>query len=116
VGVAYFYCDYKDPLKQSPTKVLSTLLHQLGKQSQTVFGNLQKFFEKQRQDYFGNSVGLDVLRSNFSSFVKDGFSHTYIVVDGLDETGDEYKCLASALLAIGKNFPADIKVIPSYIK
>jgi len=111
VGVAYFYCDYNDPSKQSPSKVLSTLLYTLGRQSPVVFAQLQKFYQKQQQEGSMYKVDLDEIRNNFSSFLLDAFSHVFIVVDALDECGTDWKCLANSLKVIGKGYAANIKVL-----
>jgi hypothetical protein len=111
VGVAYFYCDYNDPSKQLPSKVLSTLLHTLGKQSFVVFAQLQKFYQKQQQEGSMHKAELDELRNNFSSFVVDAFSQVFIVVDALDECAKDWECLAHTLKVIGRNYAANIKVL-----
>ena len=50
VGLAYFFCDYKDPMKQDPSTVLRTLLNQLSTQNIAVFQNVQKFYKEQYKD------------------------------------------------------------------
>ncbi|KAJ5228992.1 hypothetical protein N7489_009700 [Penicillium chrysogenum] len=44
VAVAYFYCDYKDKQKQSPTRIISTLLSMLASRNDDVFERMQAFF------------------------------------------------------------------------
>lgn len=65
VGLAYFYCDYKDVQKQCPTRTLGTLLAMLamlGDQNKDVFHELKTFFEKQRKENLSYTPSFDELR------------------------------------------------------
>lgn len=103
VGLAYFYCDYKDPLKQEPSVVLRTLLSQLSSQNISVFQNVQMFFKQQYKDDQAMTViappSLDLLRSNFSSFLETSFHKVFIVIDAVDECHDR-ECILKAISAI----------------
>lgn len=102
VGLAYFYCDYKDPLKQEPSVVLRTLLSQLSNQNITVFQNVQNFFKEQYKDNRAANAtppSLDLIRSNFSSLLETSFHKVFIVIDAVDECHDR-ECILKAITAI----------------
>lgn len=99
VALAYFYCDYKDKQKQSPTKIVSTLLWMLASQNNDVFGRIQAFFERQCKENPAYTPEFDELLNNFSHFVANGFETIFVVVDALDESEDQ-ECVAYALKRI----------------
>ncbi|KAF4626816.1 hypothetical protein G7Y89_g11339 [Cudoniella acicularis] len=102
VGLAYFYCDYKDPLKQEPSVVLRTLLSQLSIQNIAVFQNVQNFFKEQcKDDRAANMIppSLDLIRSNFSSLLETSFHKVFIVIDAVDECHDR-ECILKAITAL----------------
>ncbi|KAJ5093256.1 hypothetical protein N7456_009117 [Penicillium angulare] len=101
VGLAYFYCDYKDKQKQSPTRILSTLLSMLASRNDEVFERIQEFFEKQLKENPAYTPEFDELLNNFSHFLGDSFEEIYIVVDALDESEDR-ECVACALKTISE--------------
>ena len=102
-GLAYFYCDYRDPEKQRPSQLLGTLLATLAKQNRGVFENIQSFFLNEEKLSPMFVAEFDQLLSNFGSFLGQHFKSVYIVVDGLDEakTGD-WDCLAIALKTLSQ--------------
>lgn len=99
VALAYFYCDYKDKQKQSPTKIVSTLLWMLASQNTDVFGRIQAFFERQCKENPAYTPEFDELLNNFSLFVANSFETIFVVVDALDESEDR-ECVAYALKRI----------------
>jgi len=64
VGVAFFYCDYKDVRKQQPSAIVSSILIQLAKQNTKVSHKLQAFFQEHQKDKGSSSPEFDELRSN----------------------------------------------------
>jgi hypothetical protein len=106
-GVAYFYCDYKEPHKQQPSNLLATLLSMLGAQNQSVFRELESFFQKQAKENPGvanSTPGFDELRSNFSTFIGDYFDEVLIVVDALDECIGR-DCITHGLMSLVRSCP-----------
>lgn len=102
VGLAYFYCDYKEPMKQEPSVVLRTLLSQLSTHNPTVSKNIETLYNEQRKDDRTTSLAppsLDLIRSNFGSLLESSFRKVYIVIDALDEC-QELDCILKAILAI----------------
>jgi hypothetical protein len=99
VGLAYFYCDYKDHMKQEPAVVLRTLLAQLSSQNIAVFQHVQTFFKDQYKEN-PSPPSLDLVRSNFEPFLRTSFRKVFIIIDALDECHDR-ECILSALRTIG---------------
>ncbi|KAI1869012.1 uncharacterized protein JN550_005999 [Neoarthrinium moseri] len=105
VGFGYFYCDYRDPLKQTPSIVLGTILAMLARQSKGVRQELNQFFLKQYQESLTFTASFDELRNNFKTFVGPYFDSIIIVVDGLDEAGPvNSDCLAKVLKALHREY------------
>ncbi|KAJ6168864.1 hypothetical protein N7497_001707 [Penicillium chrysogenum] len=99
VAVAYFYCDYKDKQKQSPTRIISTLLSMLASRNDDVFERMQAFFQQQYKENPAYAPDFDELLNNFSHFMGDSFQQIFIVVDALDESEDR-ECVAYSLKKI----------------
>ncbi|RDW72765.1 uncharacterized protein DSM5745_07937 [Aspergillus mulundensis] len=100
-GLVYFYCDYKDKQKQSPTTIVSTLLSMIATRNEAVLGRLVTFFEQQHKENPAYTPEFDELLNNFSHFVSDSFDQLFIVVDALDETEDR-ECVAYAFRKIAE--------------
>lgn len=111
VGLAYFYCDYKELQKQEPSKILCTLLCQLGKRNKTIFQRLQLFFKDRYKENPSFSPGFDELRGNFSGFLEGSCSQVLLVVDALDECSQR-DCIARALKTINESCPM-VKILVS---
>ncbi|KAG4428800.1 hypothetical protein IFR05_015719 [Cadophora sp. M221] len=114
VGLAYFFCDYKDPMKQDPSTVLRTLLNQLSSQNMVVYENVQKFYKDQyKDDRVANLAppSLDLVRSNFGQFLDGSFKKVFIVIDAVDECHDR-ECILKAISAIGDSVE-HIKILVS---
>lgn len=111
VGVAYFYCDYKDTRKQQPSAIVGSILMQLAKQNNKVFHKLQAFFQEHQKDKGSSSPEFDELRSSFSTFVADTFREVIIAVDAIDECMDR-RCIMYGLQSIMETTPS-VKIIVS---
>lgn len=114
VGLAYFFCDYKDLMKQDPSTVLRTLLNQLITQNIAVYRNVQKFSKEQyKDDRVANlaPLSLDLIRSNVSQFLDGSFQRVFIVIDAVDECHDR-ECILKAIPAIGDSVE-HIKILVS---
>lgn len=111
VGLAYFYCDYKELQKQEPSRILCTLLCQLGKRNKTIFQRLQTFFQDRYKENPSFSPGFDELRGNFSGFLEGSCNQVLLVVDALDEC-TQRDCIARALKTINESCPL-IKILVS---
>lgn len=111
VGLAYFYCDYKESNKQEPSKVLCTLLAQLARQHKTVFQRLQSFVQERCKENPASIPTHDELRSNFSTFLEGSFKQIVLVVDAIDES-TKRECIISDLKTFSKHCPF-IKILVS---
>ncbi|KAL2793672.1 ankyrin repeat-containing domain protein [Aspergillus keveii] len=105
VGLAYFYCDYKDNQKQSPTRIISTILSMIATKNEDIFRRIYAFFEEQFRENPAYAPEFDELLHSFSDFVGDAFDELYIVVDALDETEDR-ECVAYAFKKIAETCKA----------
>ncbi|KAL8898163.1 MAG: hypothetical protein Q9207_006845 [Kuettlingeria erythrocarpa] len=99
VGLAYFYCDYKELRKQQPSKLLCTLLSQLASQRKSVFQRLQTFVQDRCKENPASVPTHDELRGNFPSFLEGAFKQVILVVDAIDES-TQRNCMIGDL----KNF------------
>ena len=104
VGLAYFYCDYKDKQKQSPTRIIQHFTIDTWSRNDEVFERVQTFFERQLKENPAYTPEFDELLTNFSHFLGDSFEEIYIVVDALDESEDR-ECVAYALRTISETCP-----------
>ncbi|KAI4086273.1 MAG: hypothetical protein LQ344_007691 [Seirophora lacunosa] len=111
VGLAYFYCDYKELRKQEPSKLLCTLLCQLARQRKSVFQRLQAFVQERCKDNPAAVPIHDELRGNFSNFLEGSFKQVILVVDAIDES-TQRKCMIGDLKTFQKKCPF-IKVLVS---
>ncbi|KAL8665977.1 MAG: hypothetical protein Q9168_007587 [Polycauliona sp. 1 TL-2023] len=111
VGLAYFYCDYKDSRKQEPSKLLCTLLAQLARQHKAVFQRLQAFAQERVKENPASVPTHDELRSNFARFLEGAFKQVILVVDAIDES-TKRGCMISDLKTFSKHCPF-IKVLVS---
>ena len=109
--LGYFYCDYKDSLKQEPSRILSTLLCQLAKQNSIIFRRVHDFLQDRHKENPTFSPGFDELRGNFASFVEDACDQVLLVIDALDECSQR-DCIANAVKAISESCPR-VKVLVS---
>ncbi|KAL8647244.1 MAG: hypothetical protein Q9226_006514 [Calogaya cf. arnoldii] len=111
VGLAYFYCDYKESKKQQPSKLLCTILAQLARQRKSVFQRLQAFAQDRVKENPASVPTHDELRSNFAMFLEDAFKHVILVVDAIDESTMR-ECMIGDLKTFSKQCPY-VKVLVS---
>jgi ankyrin repeat domain-containing protein 50 len=82
LGVAYFYCDYRDPDQQTAVNVVASLLKQLLMLQNTLPIPVTELFE--RYDREKMQAQLEELECIFSLACRE-FRRSYIVIDALDE-------------------------------
>ncbi|KAI0871719.1 hypothetical protein GGS24DRAFT_503531 [Hypoxylon argillaceum] len=88
VGVAFFFCDYKDPKATILSNILGAMASQLARQNDQAFGELEKLFESLHpRAELPKDADSDVLQDCLEEMFKC-FSQIIIIVDGLDECGD----------------------------
>ena len=85
-SLAFFYCDFRDDQKKGRRELLSSLLVQLGEQSDAYSGILSKFYEAHRrgsqQSHASDSELADCLKD---MLMLPGQAAVYIIIDALDE-------------------------------
>ncbi|KAL8801160.1 MAG: hypothetical protein Q9182_004665 [Xanthomendoza sp. 2 TL-2023] len=111
VGLAYFYCDYKEVKSQEPSKLLCTLLAQLARQHKLVFQRLQFFVQERFKENPASVPTHDEMRSNFSAFLEGAFKQVVLIVDAIDESAKR-ECMISDLKTFLKHCPF-IKILVS---
>ena len=87
IAIAYFYCDYKSTETQETHSILSCLAQQIAKQDESSFVKLQKFYETHNR---GRESPVDYNPQDLCDLIINmagHYDHTVIVVDGLDERG-----------------------------
>jgi hypothetical protein len=82
LGVAYFYCDYRDPDQQTAVNLVASLLKQLLILQNTLPIPVTELFE--RYDREKTQAQLEELECIFSLACRE-FRRSYIVIDALDE-------------------------------
>ena len=97
MAVVYFYCDYKEPQQQCPTKILSTLLAMMASQNKIAFHGIQSFFQKQFRENPTYQVSFDELR-NVLPHIAAVFRQIIVVIDALDESYSDRECLLKTIL------------------
>ena len=96
----FFYCDYKDEQTQNPLNVFSSLLAQLAVQHVEAFRLLQDYYERCRSlSALSRAPELQPLIELFHEMAKQ-FEVVYVIVDGLDECGDNAINVTEALSSL----------------
>ncbi|KAF9768110.1 hypothetical protein IL306_014624 [Fusarium sp. DS 682] len=100
IGVAFYFGDYKNHKTHSPIQVLGAIAHQLALQKDESFEVLEKYYQDLHPSRsLSQSPDVDELRATITRMVET-FDQTFIVIDGVDECGDEVEDVARALLEL----------------
>ena len=103
VAVAFFYCDYKDEATQDPLNVLGSLARQLAKQNEEAFEMLQGLYEKH---FLDNKMASEYEPEELRDLILDmasTFDSTLLLVDALDECGDNTSFVLELLASLNTN-------------
>jgi len=85
-SLAFFYCDFRDDQKKDRRELLSSLLVQLGEQSDAYSTILSKFYEAHRRGSQQSHASDSELADCLNDMMKlPGQATVYIVIDALDE-------------------------------
>ena len=85
-SLAFFYCDFRDDQKKDRRQLLSSLLAQLGEQSDAYSIILSKFYEAHRRGSQQSYASDSELANCIKDMLKlPGQATVHIVIDGLDE-------------------------------
>ncbi|KAM6523954.1 hypothetical protein FSOLCH5_004563 [Fusarium solani] len=89
IGAAFFFCDYKDPSTLNMTNILGTIASQLARQKEEASAILCEYYDELNPPRgLPGTPDSDELRARISR-MSEHFEQTIIVIDGLDECGDE---------------------------
>jgi Cdc6-like AAA superfamily ATPase len=88
VGVAFFFCDYKDPETWSTSNILGAVANQLARQKKEAFDILNLYYDELHlPGHLAESPDPDELRARIGQ-MSDLLDQSIIIIDGLDECGD----------------------------
>ncbi|KAI1736367.1 hypothetical protein F4680DRAFT_265434 [Xylaria scruposa] len=100
VGVAFFFCDYKDEKATVLSNILGAMASQLARQNDAAFHELKKLYESLNPpDGLTKDPDSDVLHDCLEK-IFECFDQIILVVDGLDECGDNTNEVTQALADI----------------
>lgn len=110
-AAAYFYCDYKDEQRQKLSNILGTIACQIARQdaSQHSFRLLQDYYNSchPRDKPVSNPKAAELLA--LISDMGSSFDEVSIVVDALDECGDDRGEVVQALASLNENALSNIR-------
>ena len=85
-SLAFFYCDFRDDQKKDRRELLSSLLVQLGEQSNAYSAILSEFYEDHRRGSQQSHASDSELKDCLKDMLKvPGQATVYIIIDALDE-------------------------------
>jgi NACHT domain len=82
VGIAFFYCDYRDQDRQTTPNILTSLLQQLITHTPSMPLSVQELYKRYKNDR--GSISLADLEETISMVLKE-FKQSFILIDALDE-------------------------------
>ncbi|KAF3008266.1 hypothetical protein E8E14_001935 [Neopestalotiopsis sp. 37M] len=105
VGVAFFFCDYKNPETWDTTNILGAIATQLAWQNESAFAKLKGYHDKIKPR-LGTQLRPDPedLHEVISE-ESEAFDKLFLVIDGLDECGDNAERVSKALLDLTQDVP-----------
>lgn len=84
LAVAYFYCEFQDPVKRDPTNVLSSLLAQILRKIPRGSSSVNSLLERCPNPQSAHDFDLPDLIMEFAR----EFDRTFVVIDAVDECDD----------------------------
>lgn len=97
IGVAFFFCDYKNETTHSPVNILGSIAYQIALQKDEAFELLKNHYEELHpKRSLSRPLDADELRATISR-MSTQFEHVYIILDGVDECQDEVEGVATAV-------------------
>ncbi|KAI1346609.1 hypothetical protein F5Y01DRAFT_321618 [Xylaria sp. FL0043] len=103
VAVAYFFCSYRDETTQDIRNIFSSLASQIARQDTRAFQVLREYYEglKSHSHVPGNPSTKSL--TDILARMAQSFAQLYIIVDGLDECGDDSSLVAEALSRLAQD-------------
>ncbi|KAH7153507.1 ankyrin repeat-containing domain protein [Dactylonectria macrodidyma] len=99
-AVCFAFCDYKDTKTHQPENILAAIAVQLGQQKEGAFDLLEKYFDELNS---GNQLQKQPRREPLLKIIRDMasmFEKVYVIVDGLDECGENISSMVQSLTAL----------------
>lgn len=99
-AVCYAFCDYKDAKTHQPDNILAALAVQLGQQKKEAFSLLEEYFDELNPQ---NQLPKQPKREQLLILATDManmFDKVYLVIDGLDECGDNIVSMVQSLKSL----------------
>lgn len=99
-AVCFAFCDYKNPDSCLPENILAALAVQLGLQGEEAFDLLEEYFDMLHpDDKLPTQPRLDDL-VELVGCISEIYKKVFIVVDGIDECGDQVARMTRSLRAV----------------
>ncbi|KAJ4263529.1 hypothetical protein NW762_006348 [Fusarium torreyae] len=100
LGVAFYFCDYKDEKTHAPIQILGAIAYQLALQRDDAFELLEAYYQELHpQRALSQSPDVDELRATITRMVET-FDESFIIIDGVDECAEEVDDVARALVEL----------------
>lgn len=100
IAVAFFFCDYKNTETKTSVNVLSALASQLAIQKEEAYGYIDRYYQELHP---GRGLERRPTVFDLQRILKDMiklFDHVYLIVDGLDECGDNTDSVIDGILDV----------------
>ncbi|KAH0444708.1 ankyrin repeat protein [Colletotrichum camelliae] len=98
IATAFFFCDYKNPVTQSPETILGILAYRLSIQNEDAYELLVQYYDglhpKQALPRAPDISSLKVLLQKILGM----YDHVYLILDGLDECGNTTEDVVDVLV------------------
>lgn len=105
VGVGFFFCDYKEKNTWEAGNILGAIASQLGRQKNEAFEIVQAYYnELHPENGLVKTPDPDELRVKIGE-ISRLFTHTIVIVDGLDECGDGTDDVVDILMELAEYNP-----------
>lgn len=105
-AIAFFFCDYKNYKSQNLVEILSAFVVQLAQQNEAAFSFLEDYYNHLRP-----TGGLQKERESYELYdlllrMIQQFEKTFIMIDGLDECGDNTEEVAMHIRKLSEESPS----------
>ena len=105
VGVAFFFCDYKNPSTWNILNILGAMASQLSKQNNDAYSRLQTYYDQLHPaGRLEKSPDSEDLRAKITE-MSEHFKQVIVIVDGLDECGDSTDVVVETLSELANYTP-----------
>lgn len=110
IGAAFFFCEYKDRQTQQSLNIFQVMASQLALQNQAAYKILEEYYkELQPLHRLGSSPSFWKMRDVLVQMAAC-FKTVYMIIDGLDECGDNAPDVADALSQAAENETSTISL------